>query len=100
MNSEQHRRNVAILPCVECGIEGYSQAAHANGYHFGKGRGIKSSDLATFPLCCTRPGEVGCHVRHDQLIGVTREEAHDRELIYIYKTLLTLDSMGKFKAVK
>jgi hypothetical protein len=100
MNSEQHRRNVASLPCAECGLEGYSQCAHANSYEFGKGRGIKSSDLATFPLCASRPGELGCHARHDQYIGLTREEAAERERAYIFSTLLKLAAAGKLKAVK
>lgn len=100
MNSETHRRNVASLPCIKCGIEGHSQCAHANSHKFGKGRGIKSSDLATFPLCCTRPGIVGCHVEHDQYIGMTREEAADREPGYILSTLMTLAAMGKLRASK
>ena len=100
MKSEQHRRNVASLPCAECGIESFSQCAHANGYEYGKGRGMKSSDLATFPLCCTRIGEVGCHVRHDQLIGMTKDEAREREHRYIFTTLSQLFEAGKLKAVK
>lgn len=100
MNSEIHRRNVAALPCAECGIEGMSQCAHANSYRFGKGRGLKSNDLATFPLCATRPGEIGCHVKHDQYIGMTREEAADREITYVFKTLLALAAAGKLKALK
>lgn len=100
MNSEQHRRNVVELPCAECGLEGHSQAAHANNSMFGKGRGLKSSDLATFPLCATRVGEVGCHVRHDQYIGITLEQAAEREVGYIFKTLLALAAAGKLKAVK
>jgi hypothetical protein len=60
----------------------------------------KSSDLATFPLCCTRPGELGCHARHDQYIGISREEAAEKEIEYILSTLMTLASMGKLKAVK
>lgn len=100
MNSEQHRRNVASLPCANCGIEGYSQCAHSNSYRFGKGRGKKASDLATFPLCCARPGIVGCHIEHDQCIGMTKEEAEEREVEYIFWTLLTLEAMDKLKAVK
>jgi hypothetical protein len=100
MNSDQHRRNVASLPCAECTIEGYSQCAHANNSMFGKGRGIKSSDLATFPLCCTRPGEVGCHYRHDNYVGITRDEAQERETAYIFKTLMALAAAGKLKAAK
>lgn len=100
MNSEQHRRNVASLPCAKCGIEGYSQCAHSNNPLFGKGRGKKSSDLATFPLCCARPGVLGCHAEHDQYIGMTRDEARDAEVQYIFWTLVQLAAMGKLKAVK
>lgn len=98
--SDQHLRNVASLPCARCGIEGYSQAAHSNQSIFGKGRGLKASDIATFPLCCTRPEINGCHVEHDQLIGMTKDEANEREIIYLAKTLLTLYAAGKLKAVK
>lgn len=77
---------VASLPCVCCGIWGYSQAAHSNRAADGKGLGIKADYKATFPLCCDRPGVVGCHTRHDQCIGMTREEADARTPIYIADT--------------
>ena len=67
--SEKYRRYVAAQPCFGCGIEGYSQCAHANG----GGMGTKASDADTFPLCCTRPGVRGCHAEFDQRIGVTKE---------------------------
>jgi len=81
-----HYKRVAALPCAECGIHGYSQAAHSNRHQDGKGLGMKADYLATFPLCCTRPGEVGCHVRHDQLIGMSRDEADERTVRYIAET--------------
>jgi hypothetical protein len=81
-----HFKRVALLPCARCSIEGYSQAAHSNRYQDGKGAGIKAHYLATFPLCCTRPGVVGCHVEHDQCIGMTRDEADARTEIYIADT--------------
>jgi len=62
VRSESYRRKVAALPCVHCGIEGYSQAAHPPP----TGKGIKESDDLCFPLCCTRPGVTGCHVDYDQ----------------------------------
>ena len=61
--SEAYRRAVASLPCICCGIAGYSQAAHAN---TGKGAGTKTHDYMTFPLCCDRPGTRGCHSKFDQ----------------------------------
>ena len=81
-----HFKRVAMLACACCGIEGYSQVAHSNRYQDGKGRSIKAHYLATFPLCCTRPGIIGCHVEHDQCIGMTREEADARTEIYIADT--------------
>ena len=85
-----HYRAVAALPCACCGIVGYSQAAHSNRAEDGKGLGLKAFYRATFPLCCARPGEVGCHIRHDQLIGITREQADLRTIDYIANTLFQL----------
>ena len=62
LRSEAYRRAVASLPCIHCGIEGYSQAAHLPP----EAKGMKQSDLLTFPLCCTRVGIAGCHQDYDQ----------------------------------
>ena len=56
--SELYRRLVAALPCALCGIEGFSQCAHADA---GKGMGIKTDDRLCFPLCGNRVGKIGCH---------------------------------------
>ena len=61
--SEAYRRIVAAMPCIHCGIAGYSQHAHANE---GKGMGIKTDERAGFPLCAPRPGIEGCHAAFDQ----------------------------------
>lgn len=79
-------KRVAALPCACCDVWGYSQAAHSNRYEDGKGRGIKSHYTKTFPLCCARPGITGCHIAHDQCIGMTREEADARTPLYIADT--------------
>ena len=63
LRSEAYRRAVAGLPCICCGIAGYSQAAHAN---HGKGAGLKTDDRTCFPLCCDRPGAKGCHPKFDR----------------------------------
>jgi hypothetical protein len=98
--SESYRRAVAALPCIKCSIVGYSQCAHANSYAFGKGARLKASDAATFPLCCTRPGEPGCHVRHDQYIDVKKDTLLDVESFYIAKTVIALIENGTLKVVK
>lgn len=81
-----HFRRVAEIPCARCGIEGYSQCAHSNLAEHGKGLGLKAHYLMTFPLCCARPGVLGCHAEHDQLIGMTKEEADERTIGYIAQT--------------
>ena len=60
LRDKDYRMAVASLPCFNCGIEGYSQAAHADE---GKGLGMKSSDSTVYPLCADRPGTEGCHSR-------------------------------------
>lgn len=75
VKSETYRRLVAQLPCLWCGISGYSQHAHLN---YGKGLSFKTDDRTGFPLCCTRPGIDGCHVAYDQyrLLESGGREAH------------------------
>ena len=61
VRSEAYRRAVASLPCIACGIQGHSQAAHLPP----EAKGMKQSDLLTFPLCCVRVGVPGCHQDYD-----------------------------------
>jgi hypothetical protein len=69
VRDESYRRWVASLPCFECGIEGYSNAAHPNS---GKTKGVKRDDDECFPLCVDRPGIKGCHSQFDQYELVMR----------------------------
>ena len=73
--SKPYRMFVASQECFGCRIVGYSQAAHENA---GKGGALKTGDDRTFPLCCTRPGKIGCHVEHDQCIDMTRDERNEK----------------------
>jgi len=76
LECEAYRRAVAALPCIWCGIAGYSQHAHLN---LGKGFALKTDDRTGFPLCCTRPDIEGCHVAYDQyrLVDGGREAHRD-----------------------
>lgn len=82
VRSEPYRRLIASFPCLECGLSGNSQAAHAN---FGRGLGQKATDIHLFPLCAPRPGIIGCHQAHDLLVGMTLDERRDRERDYIQR---------------
>lgn len=65
-----YRRWVSTLPCIRCGIEGYSQAAHGPSL----GRGIKADDMTCVPLCADSPGRRGCHSLVDLYAVARREE--------------------------
>lgn len=95
--NEQHRRNVAALPCAACHIEGLSQAAHVNASVAGKGLGMKAPDVLTFPLCCDRPGVRGCHSLHDQG-GIPRMERIRREWEYVDQTRAQLIRRNQWPA--
>lgn len=80
VRSESYRRFVASHPCFSCGREGFSQCAHAN---HGKGLGLKTSDLDTFPLCGPRGRHMGCHQMHDLCLDMTRDQRRELEAGYV-----------------
>lgn len=92
VRSEPYRRWVASLPCMSCGIQGHTQAAHPNS---GRGLGQKSSDLDCFPLCSVRPGHIGCHQQHDLLIDISLDERRERERTYTAATQRLARAMGR-----
>lgn len=71
LRSKRYLQRVAALPCFNCGIEGISQAAHADE---GKGMSIKTSDDTCYPLCGTTPGNPGCHHRIGTAGMFTKDE--------------------------
>ena len=81
--SEAWLRAVASLPCVKCGIEGQTQAAHRNE---GKSLGKKTDDCLTAALCVT------CHSAIDQGKDLTREE---RRSVLDFAILMTLVQLAK-----
>jgi len=60
---EGYRRLVAAMPCMNCGINDNSQAAHPN---TNKAKGMKADDRLCFPLCAVRFNAPGCHYLFDQ----------------------------------
>ena len=90
VRSEALRRAVASLPCIACGIQGYSQAAHLPP----EAKGMKQSDLLTFPLCCTRVGIPGCHQDYDQYRLFPREAAMTVGRAWAADTQRRIHAMG------
>lgn len=91
VRNEEYRRAVASLPCVICGVPGYSQAAHGSE---GKGMGIKACDLTLFPACCDRPGVRGCHSQLDQGALFTKAVRRELEPVWAADTQRRILSMG------
>ena len=91
VRSEALRRAVASLPCVICGMPGYSQAAHGSE---GKGMGIKACDLTLFPACCDRPGVRGCHSQLDQGALFTKAVRRELEPVWAADTRRKLLALG------
>lgn len=79
VRSESYRRWVASHACFACGIDGWSQCAHANG----GGMGTKTCDTESFPLCCARYGIVGCHQKFDLCIGMDKETRRTLTISYV-----------------
>jgi hypothetical protein len=42
-----------------------------------------------------RPGLLGCHILHDQLIGMTLEERRRREVVYTAQTQALARAAGR-----
>jgi len=66
--SRDYLKAVAELPCMRCGKEGQTQAAHSNQMAHGKGKGIKASDEYTAALC------LRCHYEIDMGKELTKEQ--------------------------
>ena len=96
VRSEAYRRAVASLPCINCGVPGYSQCAHSNS---GKGAGIKASGLDSFPLCTVHPGAdgrlvQGCHENFNQGALFTKAVRRELEPVWAADTQRRIQAMG------
>lgn len=81
LRSRKHLMTVAQMHCANCGMEGFTQAAHTN---YGKGMGIKACDSQTFPLCTY------CHTWLDQSGQLSKEKRRQLEARLVTKTRQTL----------
>jgi hypothetical protein len=81
---------VASLSCQRCGLDGQTQAAHANWSHYGKGMGMKAHDCFTAALC------QHCHFAIDQGSKMTGEERREAWEDAFRKTLVALCEAGRF----
>jgi CRISPR/Cas system-associated protein Cas10 (large subunit of type III CRISPR-Cas system) len=84
VRSQKLLKLVASLRCQHCGNSDNVQAAHANWSEFGKGKGIKASDIYTAALC------LSCHYEIDQGSNLTKEQRKEMWINAHKKTIETL----------
>lgn len=89
--SEKLRRAIATLPCMDCGLEGSTQAAHANQ---GKGGAIKASDARIMALCIRH------HADLDQGGTMTKLDRRAYEDEMILRTYVALMENGLLEVAK
>ena len=88
MRDSKRLAAVRLLPCVRCGHPN-SQAAHSNSAKYGKGRGIKASDLFVIPLCHS------CHAAFDRFELGSREQSEAMFEKWLVKTELMMGMEDK-----
>lgn len=92
--SEAYLAAVRTLPCVCCGHQNHTQAAHSNQLRFGKAKSMKASDASAMALCASTPGSYGCHALHDQGGKLLKAEVWEFEYKHICRTVLGLIRAG------
>ena len=86
--NKAHLQNVAILPCMLCGIIGQTQASHSNQSQHGKSRGMKAGDQYVAALCAHH------HYEIDQGRTMSRRERVEAWNEAHEKTVLSLIEQG------
>lgn len=95
LHCKAYRQLVAAMPCKNCGIVGYSQAAHPNQ---NKGMGTKTDDRLCFALCGPRPGVPGCHALFDQGYAFTKAARRALEAAWGADTRRAIVAAGDWPA--
>lgn len=89
VRSKKLREAYRLIPCQACNADdGTVVCAHANEGGYGKGMGIKASDLFAASLCFR------CHGRLDQGSDMTRDERRAFWLAAHIKTIAALVAAG------
>lgn len=94
VRSPKYLRAVAALPCINCGREGASQAAHINR---GKGMSMKAGDNKTFPLCTFTlgAGNTSCHYQYDNYQLGDKHQSAEMGERWATQTFNTLKRAGQ-----
>ncbi len=98
VRSEAYRRLVAAMPCINCGAEGMSQAAHGPTL----GRSIKADDRTCMPLCVSVVAgnclASGCHEAFDTYLLFPRAERAEMAKQWAAQTRAAIKAAGQWPA--
>jgi hypothetical protein len=90
LRSKPYRKLVASFPCINCGVEKCSQAAHSPP----TARGKKESDADLFPLCTINASD--CHGKFDGMkLHATPEERRAQAKTWVKQTQKRAIATGK-----
>ena len=93
ITSPAYQAAVRQLPCMRCGIVGFTQFCHADE---GKGMGIKTDDRRGWPGCGPHGQEPGCHWYVGTSGNLKQAERRALEAAYAAKTRALVLAQGNW----
>lgn len=95
ITSPAYQSAVRRLPCIRCGIQGFTQFCHSDE---GKGMAIKTDDRRGWPGCGPHGQEPGCHWYVGTSGNLKQSERRALEAEYSARTRAMVEAKGEWPA--
>ena len=95
ITSPAYQSAVRRLPCIRCGIQGFTQFCHSDE---GKGMAIKTDDRRGWPGCGPHGTEPGCHWYVGTSGNLKQSERRALEADYAARTRAMVEAKGEWPA--
>lgn len=95
VTSPAYQSAVRRLPCIRCGIQGFTQFCHSDE---GKGMAIKTDDRRGWPGCGPHGTEPGCHWYVGTSGNLKQSERRALEAEYSARTRAMVEAKGEWPA--
>lgn len=95
ITSPAYQAAVRRLPCIRCGIQGFTQFCHSDE---GKGMAIKTDDRRGWPGCGPHGTEPGCHWYVGTSGNLKQSERRALEADYAARTRAMVEAKGEWPA--
>lgn len=93
ITSQAYQSAVRRLPCIRCGIQGFTQFCHSDE---GKGMAIKTDDRRGWPGCGPHGTEPGCHWYVGTSGNLKQSERRALEADYAARTRAMVEAKGEW----